>query len=142
MIDRNRKTLRGCSILFINDHLEVLLLLRDDIPTIPYPNMWDMPGGHVEPNETPFACIVREMKEEMDLELTGYRLFARTEFFDRIEYTFWKHANLDIDRIQLSEGQCLGWFSELKIRTIRLAYGFNRIVDQFFSERPFGMNKI
>lgn len=142
MIDPATKFHRGCSILFINDRLEVLLLLRDDIPSIPYPNMWDIPGGHVEPGETPFACIIREMKEEMDLDLTGHRLFARTEFSDRIEYTFWKHANLDIDRINLTEGQRLGWFSENQARNTRLAYGFNQITDRFFDERPFDLYRI
>ena len=132
MIDFAKESRRGCSILFINDHQEVLLLLRDDIPTIPYPGMWDIPGGHVEPGETPSACIAREMKEEMGIDLTGHRLFACTEFSDRTEYTFWKHANLDLDRIYLTEGQRLCWFSEPRARSIRLAYGFNRIIDRFF----------
>jgi 8-oxo-dGTP diphosphatase len=139
MIDPEKESHRGCSILFINDHMEVLLLLRDDIPTIPYPGMWDIPGGHVEPNETPSACIVREMKEEMGIDLTGHRLFARTEFSDRIEYTFWKCANLDLDCIHLTEGQRLGWFSKPRAHSIRLAYGFNWIIDRFFNERPFEM---
>lgn len=128
---------RGCSILFINHRLDVLLLLRDDNPVIPYPGMWDIPGGHVEPGETPFACIIREMKEEIGLDLAGHRLFVRTEFPDRIEYTFWKHADLDIDRIYLTEGQRLCWFSESDARDMRLAYGFDRIIDRFFDERPF-----
>ena len=77
------------------------------------------------------------MKEEMDLDLTGHQLFARIEFPDRIEYSFWKHVNLDIDRIPLTEGQRLGWFSEPKARNACLAYGFNSIIDRFFNERPF-----
>lgn len=128
---------RGCSILFINGHREVLLLLRDDISTIPYPGMWDIPGGHVDAGETPYGCIVREMKEEMGIDLAGHRLFARTEFSDRIEYTFWKPAQLNIDHIDLTEGQRLGWFSESEARDTRLAYEFNRIIDRFFIERPF-----
>ena len=115
----------------------MLLLLRDDIPTIPYPGMWDIPGGHVEPGETPFDCIVREMKEEMGFDLTGHRLFARIKFPDRIEHTFWKHANLDLDRIHLTEGQRLCWFTEAEARLIVLAYGFNRVINRFFDERPF-----
>ena len=49
-------------------------LLRDDKPGIPYPNMWDIPGGHAEYGETPEQCIVREMKEEMDLNLEEIRV--------------------------------------------------------------------
>jgi 8-oxo-dGTP diphosphatase len=44
---------QGCSILFVNDQEQILLLLRDDLETIPCPNTWDLPGGHVEIGETP-----------------------------------------------------------------------------------------
>jgi 8-oxo-dGTP diphosphatase len=29
-----------------------------------YPNVWDLPGGHVEHGESPAAALVRELKEE------------------------------------------------------------------------------
>ena len=60
---------KGTSIIFVNDKRQILLFLRDDKPGLPYRNMWDIPGGHVEDGETPEQCIVREMKEEMDLTL-------------------------------------------------------------------------
>ena len=84
----------GASIIFVNDHNQVLLLLRDDKPGLPYRNMWDVPGGHVEENETPDKCIIREMKEEMNLELHEFKIFCQKEFNDRIEYTFWKEINV------------------------------------------------
>ncbi|MGB2690682.1 MAG: NUDIX domain-containing protein, partial [Desulfobacterales bacterium] len=75
---------KGTSIIFVNDQKQVLLLLRDDKPDIPYPNMWDIPGGHVDDGETPEQCIVREMKEEMDLNLEEFQLLSVMEFTDRI----------------------------------------------------------
>ena len=116
---------------------EVLLFLRDDNPAIPYPNTWDLPGGHVEPNETPQQCIVREMMEEMEIDLTSFHHFSTTEFFDRIEYVYWKKANLNIAEIRLYEGQCLKWFTHEQINKTTLAHGFNRIIDDFFLKRPF-----
>ena len=103
----------GCSLLIVNDADQILLFLRDDTPKIPYPNMWDIPGGHVEPNETPEQCIVREMKEEMGLDIPVPDLFRVTEFPDRTEYTFWRRMNLNINEIHLTEGQRLQWFSEV-----------------------------
>lgn len=40
---------------------------RDDIPTIPSPGLWDLPGGGREGDETPIACAVREVEEEFGL---------------------------------------------------------------------------
>ena len=128
---------KGTSIIFVNDNSQVLLFLRDDIPDIPYPNMWDIPGGHVEDGETPEQCIVREMKEEMELTLEDFQLFSVMEFTDRVEYTFWKKANLDIQNINLHEGQKLKWFTEFEAKNTKLAYGFNEIVDDFFRKALF-----
>jgi len=128
---------KGTSIIFVNDKRQVLLFLRDDKPDIPYPNMWDVPGGHVEDKETPEQCIVREMKEEMGLNLEEFQLLSVMEFTDRTEYTFWKKANLDIRKINLQEGQKLKWFTESEAKNTQLAYGFNEIVDDFFTKSPF-----
>lgn len=111
---------KGCSIIFINDQRQILLFLRDDAPDIPYPDMWDVPGGHIEQGETPEQCIVREMKEEINLDLEEFQLFSIIEFTDRIEYTFWGKANLDISRIQLNEGQRLKWFTENEAKNTEL----------------------
>ena len=128
---------QGSSIIFINDNNEILLFLRDEKPSIPFPNMWDLPGGHVEENETPKQCIVREIKEEMELDIKECELFSVNELPDRIEYTFWKKTNLDIDRIRLHEGQYLKWFTEKEIENTELAMGFNQILQDFFTKAPF-----
>lgn len=128
---------KGCSILFMNDLKDILLFLRDDKESIPYPNMWDVPGGHVERGESPDQCIVREMKEEIDIELEEFNLFSVMEFDDRMEYTYWKKENLDINKMDLTEGQCLKWFSRDDVRKTKLAYGFNEIVEDFFKKAPF-----
>ena len=127
---------KGSSIIFINDEREILLVLRDNLPDIPYPNMWDLPGGHVENKESPERCIIREMMEELNIALDGFQLFSVDEFEDRIEYTFWKKVNFNISQIALNEGQRLKWFTETEAKTTKLAYGFNQIVQSFFNNNP------
>jgi 8-oxo-dGTP diphosphatase len=128
---------KGSSIIFINDTEQILLFLRDNKPDLPYPNMWDVPGGHVEANESPEKCIIREMKEEMDLDIDEFKLFSKIEFEDRLEYTFWTRADLDIDEIELMEGQKLKWFTRDDAKQTTLAYGFNEIVEKFYSKAPY-----
>ena len=59
----------GCKIALLHGDT-ILTILRDDIPTIPYPNMWDLPGGGREGNETPFECVAREVYEELNIQLS------------------------------------------------------------------------
>ena len=59
----------GCKIaLFCEDKL--LTILRDDKPTIPWPNMWELPGGGREGDESSFECVAREVYEELGIHLT------------------------------------------------------------------------
>jgi 8-oxo-dGTP diphosphatase len=99
--------------------------------------MWDVPGGHIEEFENPEQCIIREMREEMNLTLDEFELFSEIEFKDRIEYTFWARADFDIEEIELTEGQKLKWFTKDETEQMQLAYGFNEIVERFYSQAPF-----
>lgn len=59
----------GCKIaLFCGD--EFLTILRDDKASISWPNMWELPGGGREGDESPFECVAREVYEELGIHLT------------------------------------------------------------------------
>ena len=58
----------GCKIALICDGL-ILTILRDDKPTIPWPNLWELPGGGREGDESPFECVAREGYEELSIQL-------------------------------------------------------------------------
>ena len=58
----------GCKIALLCGD-SVLTILRDDKPSIPWPNMWELPGGGRVGDETPFECVAREVYEELGIHL-------------------------------------------------------------------------
>ena len=59
----------GCKIaLFFGDKL--LTILRDNKDNIPWSNMWELPGGGREGDESPLECVAREVFEELGITLT------------------------------------------------------------------------
>jgi 8-oxo-dGTP diphosphatase len=134
---------QAATIIFIDSSNRVLLFLRDNKPSIPFPNSWDLLGGAMEPGETPEQCIIREMYEEIEFDLKSPTLFKTYDLPDRIDHLFWQCANIDIQNTTLHEGQKLGWFSEEQIRSMpegALAFGFRNLLLEFYRERPFKPN--
>ena len=97
---------------------EYLLQLRDDDPSISYPNCWSFFGGEIEPGETPWQALQRELEEEIEWRPKQgsflYRLNnpenpCRIHFF-AVPFTG------SLQQLVLHEGQSYGWFTlrELK----------------------------
>lgn len=74
----------GCKIALICDD-RLLTILRDDKASIPYPNMWELPGGGREGEETPFECVQREVFEELSLKLEEADIVWAKEYQDMLD---------------------------------------------------------
>ncbi len=59
---------------------DLLVMLRDDVSHIAWPNHWDLPGGGREGSESPEQCALRELHEEFGLSMTPDRLRTRHVF--------------------------------------------------------------
>ena len=46
-----------------------------------YPNVWDLPGGHLEAGESPDQALIRELEEELGIVPTR---FAQLDIFDEL----------------------------------------------------------
>jgi 8-oxo-dGTP diphosphatase len=114
------------AIIFENDKGEILLYLRDNKPGIPYPNHWDLIGGHVEEGETPEEALIREVKEELDFELREFRFFKEYlclegDAYPNIKYIFCGKFNVPLQEITLLEGERPFYFNREEIADVKLA---------------------
>ncbi len=62
-----KKTVKVVAAIIENDQNEILCALRS--PQMAIPNMWEFPGGKVEPNEDIFTALKREIQEELHCEI-------------------------------------------------------------------------
>lgn len=79
-----------------------------------YPNVWDFPGGHLEPGESGRQALVRELREELNVEITapaGQAILTRqnAEMFQEV----WLVEKWEGDIVNAApdEHNATGWFS-------------------------------
>ena len=132
---------RGAGVFFYDQaRRRVLFYRRDNKPTIPFPDQVDILGGHIEEGETAEQAVVREIAEELDdlrsgaaYALAGHRLFmVYTDPQGAVDYLFSKAADFDLADVRLKEGQALFWLTEEEAERTPFAFGYNRLVAEFF----------
>jgi 8-oxo-dGTP diphosphatase len=83
--------------------------------------LWEFPGGKIEPDETAYQAIARELKEEMGLMVTGigeclYSVHDPGSTF-RIEFT----ETFASGEARAIEHQAIGWFTLTQLEKMNLA---------------------
>lgn len=58
------------TLCFLTRGDQVLMLHRSKPPNL---GLWNGVGGHLEPGESPLACVLREVREETGFELSSAR---------------------------------------------------------------------
>lgn len=79
--------LKGFTRVFIKDQSGDILVLKDRKET------WNLPGGKQEDDESPMECAIREVKEELALEISNVEeifceklTFAGTDWLGHIYF--------------------------------------------------------
>jgi 8-oxo-dGTP diphosphatase len=103
---------------------DAILLCHRSVDREWYPDLWDLPGGHIEEIETPTEALVRELQEEVGITLSeplGPPSFYRaTEDFEMQIWTSrqWSGSPANCAPQEHDE---IGWFSEREVRSLRFA---------------------
>jgi len=114
------------AIILENDNRELLLYLRDNKPGIPFPNCWDLIGGHVEEGETPEEALIREVKEELGITLDDFRFFRKYvcqtgDAYPNEKFIYTGRIYIPIDDITLFEGERPQYFKRSEIPFVNFA---------------------
>lgn len=91
----------------------VLMQLRDDIPEIPFPNMWGFFGGTIESGESPYEAGKREIHEEIGLQEDNL-LYLGANFVPEVGHTshaFFCPLLVPLSNLKLDEGQDMALLS-------------------------------
>jgi 8-oxo-dGTP diphosphatase len=75
-----------------------IIYKRDNIPTIPFPGLWDLPGGGREGCESPLDCALRETHEEFGLHIDATRVCFYRAYPDHrfpMEYSYFLVAEVE-----------------------------------------------
>ena len=92
-----------------------------------YPDVWDFPGGHVEPGEDPRAALGREVAEELGADLQGVEgdpILHRVVPDTGLDLTVWASRRWQgpITNRQPEEHDKIAWFGPAQLDALRFAH--------------------
>ena len=95
-------------------------LVQQRLPNKSRPNLWEFPGGKVEPGETDEQALARECEEELAVSLhVGRRLWSTTHAYADLTIELVLYAA----RIERGDPKCLGaqalrWASVQELKSL------------------------
>jgi mutator protein MutT len=102
-----------------------VLLCRRSLDRAWFPGVWDLPGGHIEPGESPQAALVRELREEIGVNvrmpMDDCHSRLSTEDFD-MQLCVISEWNGDPTIESPDEHDEISWFSETLAVGLDLAH--------------------
>ena len=85
------KKMKGSAVLILDDKDRALILKRS-MKSRWMPGKWGLPGGKVEKSENSLGAVIRETKEETDLDLEPVDMKRLEEFSNKVVDMFYASA--------------------------------------------------
>jgi NDP-sugar pyrophosphorylase family protein len=131
--NRLRKTsAQGVSAILINERGQVLLQQRDHNPAIRYPGHWSLFGGSIEEGESASAAVAREVREEIDFEMTNFGLFREFVQNNKREFAFVGELSAELNELTLSEGQGMNVFYPSQLHELLIRPDDKETLGEYF----------
>jgi len=123
-------------IILENKSGDILLMQRENIPSIPNPGKWGIMGGTLHKDETLDQALKREVKEEIGFDLKDYeKSFAEYDSKgDTKRHIYHGQIDKGLSEFSLGEGQDLKYFPLEKALEIDLG-PFTRKYLELLSKR-------
>ena len=102
------------------------------------PLMWEFPGGKIEEGETEEACIVREIKEELNLDIRPVGVFMRIVYHleeKRIPITFF-NAEITGGEMRMNVHADVRWIKQEEIADYTFMPPDARAVKKLLTQKP------
>lgn len=106
---------------------KILLLQRSNY-TQNYPNFWGCPGGRAEKGETAEQNVIREVKEECNLDFMPTSILKTGIWQNRNYYRFLGNWIGEI-KIQEEEVQDFGWFTFEETFNLNLSFDYKEVIN-------------
>jgi len=93
---------------------------------------WEIPGGKLEPGETPHQCIVREIKEELATEIKAERILGVVDY-DYPTFHLTMHCILCTivsGDLKLLEHEAAKWVNKETLRSVNWLPADELILDK------------
>jgi 8-oxo-dGTP diphosphatase len=119
---------------FITHNNKILMLHRDNNPEIPNPDCWQFIGGQTEGDETYLETAKREIKEEINLEISELIPIGEIIDKDLLEYFLYyvQLSDDEVNKIKLgNEGQELKFFSVDEMDGLKMNVGVRNYYDKY-----------